>query len=137
MVKCKDCIHYDLCLNLSDLGLCTFDEDECEIFDECGTFKEKSRFIELPCKVGDVVYIICDGEISEQKVNRICFDGLKSNIETLCPHYFDCEYGDPCMVDVEVCEGYYSDYLFGKDVFLTREEAEKKLEELKGETNES
>lgn len=41
-MTCKDCIHY---------ALCKFMDGEI-----CNHFKDKSLIIELPCKVGDVVY---------------------------------------------------------------------------------
>ena len=43
-MTCKDCIYYDVC----DDYILTF----------CRGFKDKSRFIELPCKVGDTVYVL-------------------------------------------------------------------------------
>lgn len=48
MATCKDCAHYDVC---SDVGIA-----RCDIFDDemqyttCLSFKDKSRYIELPCK---------------------------------------------------------------------------------------
>lgn len=48
-MTCKDCIHYDVCKAL---------EDQVGMIDarQCGCYKDKSRFIELPCKKGDVLY---------------------------------------------------------------------------------
>lgn len=43
-MTCKDCVHYKPCFYAN--------------IDNCGMFKDKSKFIELPCKVGDTVYII-------------------------------------------------------------------------------
>lgn len=41
-MACEDCIHYDVC------GF-----NEYKDFNEiCSFFKDKSRIIELPCKVG-------------------------------------------------------------------------------------
>ena len=48
-MTCKDCIHYELCLpNSGAYGL------KLKL---CNKFKPKSRFIELPCNVGDAVYM--------------------------------------------------------------------------------
>ena len=49
-MTCKDCIHYDVCKAL---------EEQVGMIDarQCGCYKDKSRFIELPCKVGDTAYI--------------------------------------------------------------------------------
>ena len=49
-MTCKDCIHYEACdfhFNLKEYPP-----------DNCTLFKDKSRFIELPCKVGTKVYVI-------------------------------------------------------------------------------
>ena len=48
MATCKNCIHY---------AVCGFDDDEIEYTALCSFFKDRSRFVELPCKVGDTVYI--------------------------------------------------------------------------------
>lgn len=54
-MTCKDCIHYDVCHN----NFKNIDLNE-EMTDEhcCVYFKDKSRFVELPCKVGETVHYI-------------------------------------------------------------------------------
>ena len=50
----KDCVHYNVCaINGIDVDNTTFKKELC-----CGDFKDKSRFIELPCKVGDSIFYI-------------------------------------------------------------------------------
>ena len=50
----KDCVHYNVCaINGIDVENTTFKKELC-----CGDFKDKSRFIELPCKVGDSIFYI-------------------------------------------------------------------------------
>ena len=82
---------------------------------------EQGKMIELPCKVGDTVYVIFytwnmdgdfTGSMEECKVNGF---------------YIDEEYR--IMVEDDVAYDYRA---LGVDVFLTREEAEKKLKELQG-----
>ena len=52
MSTCRDCIHYDVCaINGIDVENTTFKKELC-----CGEFKDKSRIIELPCKVGNLVF---------------------------------------------------------------------------------
>lgn len=48
MASCKDCLHVDVCKNIYIFG----DMPICE------HFKDRNRFVELPCKVGDTVYYI-------------------------------------------------------------------------------
>lgn len=58
MAACKDCVHFGICgmaettiafeTKLKDLVA-----DDAEMFN---CFKDKSNFIEVPCKINDVVY---------------------------------------------------------------------------------
>ena len=77
--------------------------------------EEQGLLVRLPCKVGDSVFIIVGKDISKQGIRKIEIsdDGIifKTNRQKRI---------------FNVSE-------FGKTVFLTREEAEKKLEELKHE----
>ena len=126
-MTCKDCVHYDVCYEL------TYHEPNGEIVgrEVCNNFKDKSRFVELPCKVGDVVYAIfyigtpSQPSIYKSKVNEIVI------VDSSEPYY-----NQPFIVlDVRLCDTLIrrktslgiSD--FNKTVFLTREEAEKALEE--------
>lgn len=103
MPNCKNCYHYHMC----DL------QYRLEENRECKHFKDESLIVELPCKVGDVVYRIVRSNhtkikrIQETKVCRIAvdFDGI----------YIFCQH---CAAAKAV---------LGKTVFLSREEAEKKL----------
>ncbi len=58
MKTCKDCIHYDVCAeHLAVIGcedLHGFDDEQID----CKHFKDKSLVLDLPCKVGDTVYVI-------------------------------------------------------------------------------
>ena len=98
-MTCKDCIHYELCLpNSEAYGF---------KMKPCGKFKPKSRYIELPCAVGDTVYWWNKGgNLTEAEVTRNC---ITAKIEV--GFEYDISYDE-----------------IGKTVFLTREEAEKALE---------
>lgn len=95
MASCKDCIHEKVC-NYFDGDL---NEEGAE---KCVYFKDLSRFVELPCKVGDTVYQTDGIRIYENKIERIIFD--TNNIG-------------------------FDETSIGKSIFLTREEAEKALKE--------
>lgn len=123
-MTCKNCVHYDVCL----LGACIKG-----ITGTCLNFKDKSRFIELPCKVGDTVYritklyggekIIVEGEAFEFVITHEHSNKYKH-------HFYFWAKGE------EFIHRHYSIWCdftdFGKTVFLTREEAEKALERSKG-----
>lgn len=48
-MTCKDCIHYEICKISHPISVC--------MDGVCSFYKDKARFIELPCKVGDMVYM--------------------------------------------------------------------------------
>ncbi len=49
MKTCKDCIHYDVCHTTTPIAT--------EATGICKLFKDKSLVLDLPCKVGDTVYV--------------------------------------------------------------------------------
>ena len=81
--------------------------------------EEQGRLVMLPCKVGDTVYVTIpsisgnDAWIAKGKVSRFGYLGESLTCNVNYQHFGLC-----------VMCGW-----FGKDVFLTREEAEKALKE--------
>lgn len=109
-MNCKDCLHYEACVKHYTQGQLTM------INGDCSTFTDRSKWVHLPCKVGDKVYIVksrtSDNKnlyIIEDVVKRIVFDKsedtgfIRSRIE-----FFN--------------TSSVSDWLF-QNIFLTREEA--------------
>lgn len=92
--------------------------------------EEQSRFIKLPCKVGDMLYYpekVFD-IVVPVRLNEIIISFL--GIDTYSYQYNCCSF-DECG---DVYEEYDFDTNdFGKSIFLTKAEAEAKLEELRGE----
>ena len=125
-MKCENCLHYETC------GLYIYDEplvrtvyykerDLEDVENRCSNFADKDLYIKLPCKVGTKVYALatpCGGcehyNLSLEQSLKICRNCEKREIAE-------------CTFDNELIDE------FGKTVFLTREDAEKKLEELKNE----
>ena len=59
MGTCKDCLHYEACQAVLDAaGFFSDDIEEILNAIKCPNFADKSRFEELPCKVGDTVYYL-------------------------------------------------------------------------------
>lgn len=62
MASCKDCLCVDVCKMRSDIVSADYYpeilkkkfEEECN----CPHFKDRTRFMELPCNVGDTVYYL-------------------------------------------------------------------------------
>lgn len=116
-MTCKDCIHYDVCNALDESG-----QVKILVPSQCGLFKDKSKYIELPCKIEDTVYHYC--KLVNQIVPYVIED---IHIDKEQTRYFATAF------DV-----YYKEYLdeiefaedeIGKTVFLTKSEAEQKLKE--------
>ena len=63
MATCKDCIHFVVC-----------DEVPTKSADDCDFFKDRCRFVELPCKLGDVIFYTTIGKIYQGIVGRIELD---------------------------------------------------------------
>ena len=107
-MTCKDCIHYSLC-NYEEI--CHYDIDNIKNAKDCSFFQDRSRFVELPCKLGDLVYFIKARRVMADIVSKFTIDR--------------------CGVMLQRVNGYnlgYTDQL-GKKIFLTREEAEQALKE--------
>lgn len=92
MASCKDCLHYEFCC-AGKSGL--------PDYVNCKYFKDRNRFVELPCKVGEELFriktvsgkkIITETQLNQNTFWRIVFGGE-----------------------------------YGKTVFLTRKEAERAL----------
>lgn len=108
-MTCKDCIHLELC----HLPFLT-SANACKRF-----FKDKSRFVELPCKVGDQIFYIKNASVFEYTVDKINYEFTAT------------ENGN-------IVRGiYFKPKNIGKAVFLSREEAEAKLKEIKNESYEN
>ena len=101
-MTCKDCIHSEVCYYHGE------DIDSPGI---CGFFTDRSRFVELPCKLGDFVYFIKARRVMADIVSKFTIDRRGVMLQRV--------------------NGYnlgYTDQL-GKKIFLTHEEAEKVLKE--------
>lgn len=84
-MTCKDCLHYEAC-DLNDSLMMNESHSHLMPCDHCPTFKDRSRFVELPCKPGDTVY-----EIEWQPDHKTCYG---------CGHY---AYSNLSMDSPSVC----------------------------------
>ena len=131
MPTCKDCIHYEACqgiinafayevgrgLDYNVIERVETDSVHCEDAEECNNFKDRSKFIELPCKVGDYLFESAFGQITEFEVIGFEFASFR-------PEYIYIE------IENKVNRFVTGTFAFniGKTVFLTKEEAERALE---------
>lgn len=121
-MTCQDCVHYGMCNALEKNGIGKISPQFC------GYFKDKSKFIELPCKVGQDVWFyastmkeLCKAKIIKIEINYFTPDN---------PFWLAFEYYSNIIGRHEIFSR--SDLLFGKTVFLTKEEAEQALKEREG-----
>lgn len=122
MATCKDCLHVEACSGYlpTDLDKDVWDlcregrADEIpDIEERCSIFKDRSRFIELPCKIGDSAWGI-------KKFNN----GAERVLQGIVYQMFFGEDMRLCICVRGICRGEW-----GKKVFATKEEAEKELED--------
>jgi hypothetical protein len=107
MSTCEDCLYGNDCSICEVMG-----EDYC-----CVGFKDKSKFIELPCNVGDMVYKIEYGKIKNYEVWQIAI--IQNSHNTYSEIILTSEFLSRTINIEDI----------GKTVFLTKEEAEKALAE--------
>lgn len=145
---CEECIHYWACSRQCGEPMAQSSATGCECYEtvkssmayyvgtldgakgkipnrlrELAEADRDGRCVVLPCKVGDTVYSIFGAEVIEKTVGSVIING----------------YTNP-RIWVELDCSFLSsvttrwDLGIGKDFFLTREEAEKALQEMEGAT---
>lgn len=94
--------------------------------------EEQGLLVRLPCKVGDDVYIIPSPTVYRlniingyEKLNKICHQHVGTIVIT-AGHWYATSREEYGVYNEKVL----NDIAFGTTWFLTREEAEKKLEEM-------
>lgn len=139
MATCKDCIHRELCADYvsslakvqnADVKYISQWLDEIEgkknqTDNACEHFADRSLFVELPCKVGDSVYL----------------DNLHIKYADVIGIYIDAFGGVfdlRIYTNIQLANGFGYEYFISKDytfedigkrIFLTKEEAEQALKE--------
>lgn len=119
MASCKDCLHYEVCSTKSI---------NCDRGDNCAMYKDRNRFVELPCNVGNTLYML---NRNKSNIQEMTLDKPDIRCHCVKDDEFAC-----CMPICNDKENGICAYRFhldfseiGKTVFLTREEAEKALKE--------
>lgn len=101
MASCKDCLHVDVCKSRNIFG----DMPACE------HFKDRNQFLELPCKIGDTVYV------------KMQFGGYAEAEVRDYSYFISC--GFCVVVTSEKFDKQHIPFSeFGKTIFLTSKEAE-------------
>lgn len=113
-------------------------EKLAELLEELKSYKEAEEqglLVRLPCKVGDDVYIIPSPTVYRlniingyEKLNKICHQHVGTIVIT-AGHWYATSREEYGVYNEKVL----NDIAFGTTWFLTREEAAKKLEEMKND----
>lgn len=129
-MTCKDCIHYDVCIKQQYIDFVNEDWSR-----KCKDLLDKSKIIELPCKVGDTVYVLEYEDDCAVDYSGYIFIIANNNFAFLSPII------DGERNPIEICNEFFDRYINVEDnsgiivplseLYLTKEEAEKKLEELR------
>lgn len=114
MTSCKECICEIVCKYNDGVN------EYCK--GNCPHFKDRTRFVELPCKVGDTVYFATKDRFNSATIDEITIteNGMQ---------FYWLQYDKSYEITEIWDDGTFSDKDIGKTVFLTREAAEKALEE--------
>lgn len=115
-MKCENCLHYEACKSM--VGVIERATMYSIAMRVCNYFADKDLCVKLPCKVGTKVYAIatpCGG----CKYNNLSFEETLKNCRSCQKReIIECEFDYDLLHE------------FGETVFLTRAEAERKLEEI-------
>lgn len=130
-MTCKDCPHFDVC---EMYGAFHTKRRIGSKWKNCPFRNDKAKYIELPCKIGQIVYdvVLCDDDIYrifEMKISAITpFGSLHESINR-----------SPFIWNIYLTDDYsYAYRVFsdvGKKIFFDKSEAEAKLKELEDETS--
>lgn len=135
MATCAECVHVEVCTSFANMILDAFNvsEDDAQCLlkkctgdaSVCNDFADRARFVDLPCKVGDTVYL----------------DNLHIKYADVIGIYIDAFGGVfdlRIYTNIQLANGFgykyfiSKDYTFediGKRLFLTKESAEQALKE--------
>lgn len=115
-MTCENCIHFDVCDALAKNDIPKVSPSLC------GCYKDNSRYIELPCKVGDAVWIVYTPRYPANPSDKGKWFMREDGVQRLI-------YGAK-GVSIETWNmGTMSAKEIGKKIFFTKEEAEKALAE--------
>jgi hypothetical protein len=111
-------VHYDVCNRVEKQIVFTdssFEEVINSLIKCCRHFKNKAKFVELPCKVGDSVYLL------QKYYGTYCFNVVEDKVQMIGVT------SRGIHIKARNHHDHNKMYMLGKTVFLTKEEAEQKL----------
>lgn len=120
-MTCRDCIHFNACYKMAMANNAA--EFNTLYAEKCEDFQDRSAWVKLPCKVGDILYEPADRDtISEYEVTAVRVELFSIFVEWKNTVGFVWRY----VHEINSNE-------IGKTVFLIREDAERALQDRSGE----
>lgn len=117
-MKCENCLHYEACKSMvSVIERATMYSIAMRV---CNNFADKDLYIKLPCKLN-----------LPEELYRYMFDDDRQAVVVKCKVVKITGYGFILKHPIDGREWEYTYDRIGKTVFLTKEDVEKKLGELK------
>ena len=129
----KHCLHWEVCKltppEYATAKYYTF----CNCAEKCECFKNKSKYIELPCKVGDTVYVI--PSLTNFRLNIV--NGYTENNRVYEQKVHSIQMWNTDEWCLWACDGLnlLLQKFYKETWFLIKEEAEAKLKELNKNAN--
>lgn len=122
MAICENCFNRELCssISLNKFGVHIIPQDEC-----CN-FKDRSRFVELLCKQGDIVYHYCEELHEILNYTVYIINVFSENSIIYRADSYD-EENEEALSEIE-----FESKDIGRTVFLTKEQAEQALKRCEG-----
>lgn len=116
---CKDCLHYEACKGTYTAtwtysGPNDFDNEHYADMDDCYNFTARSKWVHLPCNVGDTVYYITG--IYNQLIKSATIKDITFNLNGITSLFVTNKDGMSFEKDINI-------------FFLSYEEAEKALKD--------
>ncbi len=105
-MNCENCLHYGVCKVHYSLGMLALIDGNCSNYDD------RTEWLRLPCKVGDICWLIANNGIIKTAVEKIVAKEKGLYLKLSCNSLYE-----------TTCRS------IGKNVFFTYGEAEKALKE--------
>ncbi len=132
-VTIRDILYGDILITNKSSDIYLLTREEIEEYERYKNLKEQKKLVELPCKVGDVIWDNDFGSPCAYTITAFSFGECEDYIDEPATNKEIIFYYSNSSGSIT---GSFAESEIRKTVFLTRAEAEAKLKELRGEENE-
>lgn len=129
-VTIRDILYGDILITNKSSDIYLLTREEIEEYERYKNLKEQKKLVELPCKVGDVIWDNDFGSPCAYTITAFSFGECEDYIDEPATNKEIIFYYSNSSGSIT---GSFAESEIRKTVFLTRAEAEAKLKELRGE----